>query len=79
LGAKILVATSNLIYGPKAVELADLLLSELLELQDGENFGDIMLAVRRKALAAGNPMVLCLSAYGDADWRLRKGQDDVQH
>ena len=50
-GAKILVATSNLIYGPKAVELADLLLSELHELQDGENFGDIMLAVRRKALA----------------------------
>ena len=78
-GAKILVATSNLIYGPKAVELANLLLSELHELHDGENFGDIMLAVRRKALAEGNPMVLCLSAYGDADWRLKTGQDDVQH
>ena len=78
-GAKILVATSNLIYGPKAVQLADLLLAKLHELQDGENFGDVMLSVRRKALAEGNPMVLCLSAYGDADWRLRKGRDDVQH
>ena len=78
-GAKILVATSNLIYGPRAVQLADLLLAKLHELQDGENFGDVMLSVRRKALADGNPMVLCLSAYGDADWRLRKENDDVQH
>lgn len=78
-GAKILVATSNLIYGPKAVQLAELLLAKLHELQDGQNFGDVMLTVRRKALVEGNPMVLCLSAYGDADWRLRKGHDDVQH
>jgi hypothetical protein len=78
-GAKILVATSNLIYGPNAVRLADLLLAKLHDLQDGENFGEAMLSVRRTALAEGNPMVLCLSAYGDADWRLRKGRDDVQH
>ncbi len=78
-GAKVLVATSNLIYGPKAVQLAELLLAKLHELQDGENFGDVMLTVRRKALAEGNPMVLCLSAYGDADWRLKKGAGDAQH
>ena len=72
------MATSNLIYGPNAAQLADLLLAKLHELKDGENFGEVMLSIRRKALAEGNPMVLCLSAYGDADWRLRKGRDDVQ-
>jgi len=71
-GAKILVATKNLIYGPKAVKLAEMLLTKLDNLKDGENFGDVMLAVRRTALAEGNPMVLCITAYGDADWRLRK-------
>jgi len=74
-GAKILVATKNLIYGPKAVKLAEMLLTKLDNLKDGEDFGDVMLAVRRTALAEGNPMVLCLTAYGDADWRLRKEQN----
>jgi hypothetical protein len=29
-----------------------------------------MLNVRREMLAKGMPMVLALTAYGDADWRL---------
>jgi hypothetical protein len=78
-GAKVLVATNNLIYGPKAVKLAQMLLAKLHDLDDGENFGEVMLAVRRQALADGNPMVLCLSSYGDADWKLRKGEVDVRN
>jgi hypothetical protein len=31
----------------------------------------VMLNVRRTLLAKGMPMVLCLEAYGDADWYLK--------
>jgi hypothetical protein len=68
--AGIVVATTNLIYGPKAVELAKMFLEKLMRVQDGQTFGDVMLAVRRSALADGIPMVLCICAYGDADWKL---------
>jgi formaldehyde-activating enzyme involved in methanogenesis len=68
--AGIIVATSNLIYGPKAVDVAEMFLKQVAAVQDGQTFGDVMLAVRRAALADGIAMILCLSAYGDADWKL---------
>lgn len=37
-----------------------------------KTFGDVMLGVRRQALKEGIPMVLCIHAYGDADWKLAK-------
>jgi hypothetical protein len=70
--AGIIVATSNLIYGPKAVELAEVFLRKLMDLEDGQTFGDVMLQVRRSALADGIAMILCISAHGDADWKLVK-------
>jgi hypothetical protein len=72
-GAGIIVATTNLVYGPRAVELAQMFLEKLDSLPKGESFGDVMLEVRREALSRGIPMVLCLAAYGDADWRIVKG------
>jgi hypothetical protein len=69
-GAGIIVSTTNLIYGPSAVRLADMFLHRLVRVKDGESFGDVMLAVRREALADGMVMVLCISSYGDADWKL---------
>lgn len=69
-GAGIIVATTNLIYGPKAVEIAEMFLRKLATIKDGQSFGDVMLAVRREALADGMAMILCITAYGDADWKL---------
>jgi hypothetical protein len=71
--ARIIVSTANLIYGPKAVELAETFLRELQKVEDGQTFGEVMLRVRRSALADGISMILCVSAYGDADWKLVKG------
>jgi hypothetical protein len=68
--AGIVVATSNLIYGPKAVEVAEAFLRAILNVQDGETFGDVTLAVRRSLLADGLAMILCITVYGDADWKL---------
>lgn len=70
--AGIVVATSNLIYGPKAVEVAEAFLRRILEVQDGQTFGDVTLAVRRSLLAEGLAMILCITVYGDADWKLVK-------
>jgi hypothetical protein len=70
--AGIVVATSNLIYGPKAVEVAEAFLRRILEVQDGQTFGDVTLAVRRSLLADGLAMILCITVYGDADWKLVK-------
>ena len=48
--------------------------SLILELSEIEKpsapFGEVMRAVRRQMLKTGNPIVLCLTAYGDADWVL---------
>lgn len=68
--AGIIIATTNLVYGPKAVEIAEKFLRKLATLEDGQSFGDVMLAVRREALADGMTMILCITAYGDADWKL---------
>ena len=33
-------------------------------------FGDVLLTARRKLLSEGEVMALCLTSYGDADWKL---------
>jgi hypothetical protein len=49
-----------------------LLIEILAELarQSQFTFGEVMLQLRRRALAKGLPVVLTLFPYGDADWRL---------
>ncbi len=68
--AGIIVSTTNLIYGPNAVKIAERFLEELAKVANGESFGDVLLRVRREMLADGMCMVLCLNASGDADWKL---------
>ena len=36
-------------------------------------FGDLLRDARRSLLANGEVMALCLTAYGDADWRFPGG------
>jgi len=54
--------------GRVAAELVRALAS-LPKNKDG-SLGEVMLDLRRRLLAKGLPMVLTLSAYGDADWKL---------
>lgn len=75
-GAAVVVCAQSTIHAMHAVPVAEGLVTTLRRLVDagetaGETtFGEVMRTVRRELLAAGQPMALCLTAYGDADWRL---------
>ncbi|MEO6394103.1 MAG: hypothetical protein ABIP75_19770 [Pyrinomonadaceae bacterium] len=71
-GAVIVVSTIATILGRHAGPAAEAIVEELKN-QAGNvdaTFGEVMLAVRRRLLARGTPMVLGLTSYGDADWRI---------
>jgi hypothetical protein len=70
-GAAIVLATLTPVLGRHVGPVAQRLLQDLARAaQSGDTFGDALLSLRRRELAAGMAMVLCLVAYGDADWRL---------
>jgi hypothetical protein len=70
--AAIVVATGAKVHSIHAVPVAREFIKRMQSAskKTGASFGDVMLSVRREMLAAGIPMVLTLTAYGDADWRL---------
>jgi hypothetical protein len=69
-GAAVVVSSGSAVLGRHTVPITVELVRALAGLRTGDvSFGDVMLLVRR-TLVARFPMVLCLSAYGDADWRL---------
>jgi hypothetical protein len=70
-GAAIVLATLTPVLGQHAAPVAQRLLDDLKQAaQEGKSFGDALLSLRRQELASGMAVVLCLVAYGDADWRL---------
>lgn len=71
-GAAIIVSSSTLILGRQATVVAAEFVRCLKKAGNGDaaTFGDVMVTLRRKMLGKGFPMVLSLSSYGDADWRL---------
>jgi hypothetical protein len=71
LKASIVLGTLAQILGRHAAPLARELVGQLVELDDPQaDFGTIMRRVRRRMLARGYLMALCLVALGDAEWRL---------
>jgi len=71
LRTSIVVGTLAQILGRHAAPVAGELVSQLLAVDDPEaDFGTIMRRVRRRMLANGYLMSLCLVALGDAEWRL---------
>jgi hypothetical protein len=71
LNASIVLGTLAQILGRHAAPLARELVSQLVTLDDPQaDFGTIMRRVRRRMLAKGYLMALCLVALGDAQWRL---------
>jgi hypothetical protein len=78
-GAALVISTLTTVLGRQVVPIASKLVEELkMELDEAEghaiSFGDVLLNVRRKIMLQGLPIVLCLVAFGDADWRLVSGK-----
>jgi hypothetical protein len=79
-GAAAVIGTLATILGRHATPVTQGLIEALEELMgsppsgDGLVLGDALLVVRRRLLAAGVPMALCLVSYGDADWQLLPAQ-----
>jgi len=72
-GAVIIVSTIATILGRQAGPAAAAIVEEVKKLEGDPSatFGKVMRAVRRRLLAEGTPMVLGLTSYGDADWRIQ--------
>ncbi len=77
-GAVIIVSTIATILGRHGGTAAAAIVKELKKQEGNVNatFGEVMLAVRRQLLATGTPMVLGLTSYGDADWRIGAAPGD---
>jgi hypothetical protein len=71
-GAAVVVGTGAKIHSVHAVPVAQGFVDALRAAVAGGavTFGEVMRDVRRNLLADGLPMVLTLTAHGDADWRL---------
>ncbi len=78
-GAALVVGTIAAVLGEHAAPVAQALTTAIHEAAsraedaDGPTFGTVMRDIRRKLLAEGELMSLCLATYGDADWRLSAG------
>jgi len=72
-GASIVVATSVAIYTNLTADVAAEFLDQIEEMSKRKSwtFGQLMRAVRSEMFTR-RPMVLSLTAFGDADWRFQK-------
>jgi hypothetical protein len=72
-GAGVVIGTIATVFGGHAAKVAEMLIRGLTEEgREYERIGEIMRAVKRKALLEGLLMSLCIVAFGDADWKLQK-------
>jgi len=72
-GAAIVIGTVASVFGKHAAKVANMLVAGLGEESDkNKRLGEVMRAVKRKALLDGLIMSLCVVAFGDADWKLSK-------
>jgi hypothetical protein len=67
-GAAFVVSTIAQVLGRQAAPMAAEILEAIKGVQERTSFAVVMRDLRRRLLAGGSPMVLALSAYGDADW-----------
>ena len=75
--ASIVVGTVATVAASHAANVAVKLVEELAARtgkragrRRAEAFGDVLLTARRRLLSEGEVMALCLTSYGDADWKL---------
>jgi hypothetical protein len=79
VGAAIVVGTISTVAGSHAAGVAASLIRAVKRSDDSDwrTFGELLREVRRGLLLEGEVMALCLTAYGDADWRFPGGRTDV--
>lgn len=71
-GAAIVITTLIPVLGRHVARVASLMVDALAEevVVGGTSFGEVFRRLRLRALARSLPVVLCLFADGDADWRI---------
>ena len=67
-GAALVVSTIAKILGRQAAPAAAELIEAMANVQTPKPFAEVMRDLRRRLLLKGTPMVLALTALGDADW-----------
>jgi hypothetical protein len=72
-GAGIVVGTVSSMLGSHACVVAEEFTAQIVTLAAGGGvpFGDLLLALRRRALGHGLVMAMCVAGFGDADWLVR--------
>ena len=68
-GAAVVLGTVANVRGRYTAQTALRIVEEIKQ-HSGDSFGVVLTKARRKLLREGNPLGLCLTAFGDADWRL---------
>jgi hypothetical protein len=75
MGAGVVIGTVATVFGEHAARVGGMLVEGLKDRSDKhERLGEIMRSIKRKALAEGLLMALCVVAFGDADWKLTKNK-----
>ena len=70
-GAALVVGTGSTILGRHAATVTQNFIKDIAATKSSNvTFGELMLKVRRKLVADGLLMALCLTSYGDTDWLL---------
>jgi hypothetical protein len=70
-GAALVIATGSSILGRHAATVTQNFIADIAAIKSTNiTFGELMLNVRRKLMADGLLMGLCLTSYGDTDWLL---------
>lgn len=73
--ASVVIATLSTVRGRHMAPVAGHAIAVLLDGSTGKrrSIGELVIALRAKVLAGGNPVGLTLVAYGDIDWQLNVG------
>jgi hypothetical protein len=69
-GAAFVISTVAKVLGQQAAPVTAELIEAMAKATEPISFSEIMVNLRRKLLKEGTPMVLALTAHGDADWEI---------
>jgi len=74
--AALVISTIAKVFGGHAADVAEQLVKGLTEIEGRpERIGEIIRQIKQKALLGGPLMALCVVAFGDADWKLKRKEN----
>jgi hypothetical protein len=75
-GASMVLGTIATVFGGHAAKVAHMIVEGFAEESSKLNcMGDVLRSVKKRALLEGLVMALCVVAFGDADWKLKKMEE----